>query len=506
MWWMLAAFLVAGVVGCQTSKPAVITKDYIDTGLFKHSEHVGDSGEIRKLNGGKLLECQDCHAVDKSNQFKVQRPGLDNHAPCDQCHSDEFYKEPGDFCTVCHQSVDPLIEAQSPLGEYPRRAVAAQLVSAFNHQVHLEGARVKLEGKQLDCGNCHTVESQDSPYATFPKHANCAPCHSEVVSPVLDDCDGCHSDDGPGKKRGFIQNDIRFTHGKHQTDKAGKPISCETCHYGVPKSSSSRDLNLPLMKDCAKCHEDKTKTPDRVRISECGVCHTGDVNSVKLPGNHTASIGGPLGDEWLALNEAASLDLFARIAINAPGSLLADALPPQRVSLQDLTPKGEPILADISGLVVTQRDNTTSTKPEDHSPLFRFNHGEAASSPNAKCGYCHTGLSGSPRDSCRDCHSTWKPRNHTIRWRGVEHGRQAALDPQRCGTCHEVDFCTECHSVAPPNHSPIATFRYRHGRAARFNSRSCATCHTFESTCIDCHQLNVTPTAGAAQNPLRRLR
>lgn len=161
------------------------------------------------------------------------------------------------------------------------------------------------------------------------------------------------------------------------------------------------------------------------------------------------------------------------------------------------------MLADISGVVVAERGITRSERPEDHTPLFRYNHGQAASSADAKCGYCHTGLSGSPRDSCRDCHATWKPRNHTIRWRGVEHGRQAAVDAQRCATCHEVDFCTECHNIPPPNHSPLSVFRYQHGRLARFNVRSCVTCHTFETTCIDCHVLPVVPIE-AQQSGLRR--
>jgi hypothetical protein len=480
------ALLALLAAGCPASGPPVIETDLIDTGLFKHSQHVGEVAAIRDLNGGKAMGCVDCHVVQADKDFEVQRPGSQQHAPCDRCHQAEYYKPPGDFCQICHAGVNPLKDNASPLEPYPRRAVAAQLVSAFNHEVHLAGERVKRDGRGLGCADCHQVEGKDAAYASFPKHGNCAPCHAQVVSPQMQDCDGCHAANGPGKARNFIQNDIRFTHGKHQLDKAGQPIPCETCHYGVKNSSSSRDLNLPLMRDCAKCHEDKSKTPDTVRIAQCGVCHTTDVESRALPGSHTAAVERePEG--WISMTGAADLELLALIERRAADLDAEAGLAEAELPLVDQ------MLADISGLVVAERTITTSERPDDHTPLFRFNHGEMASSPDAKCSYCHTGLSGSPRDSCRDCHATWKPRNHSIRWRGVEHGREAAVNAQRCATCHEVDFCTECHNIPPPNHSPLVTFRYNHGRLARFNARSCLTCHTFETTCVDCHVLSVEP-------------
>lgn len=472
---MLVGAALVGLTGCPGPQVKE-DKPLIDTGLFSHTAHLADSAEIKSQNGGEVLGCQDCHDVNKAQNYKVQRPGADAHAPCDTCHEQEFFKEPGEFCSVCHKTMDPLIEGKSTVYDYPRRQVAAQLVSSFNHRVHLAGERVKKDGGgSLACEDCHSVTSESAAYATFPKHENCVKCHGDAVSPRLDDCNGCHSRNGPGRARGFIKNDIRFTHGKHQKDMDGKPVSCETCHYAVGKSSSQKDLNLPLMADCAKCHADSKKTPDRVRITNCGLCHTTDVKSRPLPGNHTAQLE-PAQDE---LEEI--LALLNELDPLIDGGLTTPlAIPPNAT-------------ADISGLVPSGKDITKSQKPENHTVFFRINHEQAASSKDAKCGYCHTGLSGSPRDSCKDCHSTWKPRNHSLRWKSSEHGRQAAANPQRCATCHETDFCTSCHSVPPPNHSPIATFRYRHGRVARFNVRACVTCHTFETTCVECHTQTIVP-------------
>lgn len=463
----LAALLT--LAACEGSGQVKPDKPLLDTGPFSHEVHLAVGGEVSAANKGAALECKSCHLIGE--RFAVLRPGTDQHAPCDSCHADAFYAPPGVLCATCHIQVNPLVEGKSPVQSYPRRERVAQLLSRFDHALHLDAGKVKGKDGALACKSCHKVEGGEDAYATFPTHEDCADCHAPTdqggqgVAPVLTQCAGCHAQNGPGKARRFIQNDIRFTHGKHTTDANGKAIACETCHYEVKKSTSSYDTVLPLMADCARCHEDSSRTPDRVRISECGVCHTGAVDSIKLPGNHTAQRELP-------------------------------ATPERALSLRDLTPNGEPLLADKDGVVPVQQGKLNPAKrPDDHTPIFRSRHAEAASSRDAKCGYCHTGLSGSAKDSCTDCHAVMRPKSHSLRFRNTEHGRLAAANARACATCHEVDFCTECHKIAPPNHSPLATFRYRHERAARFNPRSCMTCHTFESTCQDCHLNNIAPSS-----------
>jgi hypothetical protein len=134
--------------------------------------------------------------------------------------------------------------------------------------------------------------------------------------------------------------------------------------------------------------------------------------------------------------------------------------------------------------------------PEDHTLWFRKNHGQAASSPDAKCASCHVGLSGSAVNNCIECHSTERPRDHHLRFRGPEHGRLASRDPERCRNCHEQEVCSSCHAIPPPNHSPLQLFIGRHGAVAGKNPRSCLTCHSFESTCVQCHSLDVAPRRG----------
>jgi hypothetical protein len=148
-------------------------------------------------------------------------------------------------------------------------------------------------------------------------------------------------------------------------------------------------------------------------------------------------------------------------------------------------------------------EEVAERQPEDHTPIFRVRHEAAARSKDAKCSYCHQGLSGSTRDSCHDCHAVMRPRSHTARFSSAIHGRLAAADATKCAVCHEVDYCTACHQIAPENHFPIDAFILKHNRAARANPRSCLTCHTYEATCVQCHASELAPMRQSAVSALR---
>jgi cytochrome c7-like protein len=254
----------------------------LQTGTFRHDQHLALEAN------GKRLTCSDCHAADPKQQYRLERPGSAEHAPCDSCHLDAFMKAPGPLCMTCHLSVDPTHNKKSPMLPYPRQQGVAELVSRFDHQAHIPRVKERIkQGGQFACEACHTIKDKETALAAFPMHPDCAFCHAEVATPKMSDCMACHAESGPVSGRKFVGNDIRFTHGKHREDKSGKRIDCVTCHHMVPKSSRAADLNLPEMRDCAVCHEDPARTPDRVRITKCGVCHLSDVTRVALPGNHT---------------------------------------------------------------------------------------------------------------------------------------------------------------------------------------------------------------------------
>ncbi len=179
------------------------------------------------------------------------------------------------------------------------------------------------------------------------------------------------------------------------------------------------------------------------------------------------------------------------------GPTLQQLLPP---AVEARGPLTAPPVRRPSPITPRTRELNPNQRPQDHGPLFRKHHEHAARAPEAQCHSCHGGLSGSPRDNCQECHAVMRPRDHTLRFRGPTHGRQAARNPRQCATCHEIDTCTECHSIRPPSHG--AGFRVRHERQARLNPRACMTCHSFESTCQECHSAGI----GRARQMLRRRR
>ena len=403
------------------------TVPVVDATRFPHELHTGENETIRRYQG-RGLGCADCHPSQAVVTGKPARPGLRDHAPCDECHAEEFYKPPGAFCQICHTSVKLTGEAEIGMQPYPERGFQKILASRFSHRTHMSADDMEKQvGFHVSCTDCHKREAT-SRDPMLPGHAQCLRCHEKAEKArdklSMARCDGCHRQRDIELKRGriFIVGDLIFAHADHETDLAGDAIGCDECHADVARSRSAAEVSVPRMQQCATCHEDSQKTPARVRIAKCQVCHkvihTGDPPEDHLQGG------------------------FSR----------------------DL--------------------------PLDHTLAFRRDHGRQAAADDAKCSYCHDGLSRkSNRDNCHQCHSVMRPRDHTLGWLDDSHGQAATSDRDRCATCHTGDQCVACHQVTPRSHMPLATFRLGgHATAARVDTRSCFACHTFENTCSNCHR------------------
>ncbi len=412
-----------GARGDTANSAALAGSIAADSDRFPHDLHTGDNATIRAYKNRGLV-CTDCHPQEAVIRGDYSRPGSNQHSPCDECHKEEFYKPPGVFCRNCHTEVDPRRKGATRMQPYPERGFSRVLASEFSHRTHLDqGAMESAVGFHVACDGCHErdPESKDP---RVPGHKQCARCHSESAKARaklnMGQCDSCHPKRDVELRRGrrLIKGDLIFAHSDHVKDQAGAAIACQQCHADIPGSRSSSDVSVPEMQKCAVCHEDSAKTPERVRIARCDVCHT-EISAGTPPSNH-------------------------------------------------LTGKG---------------------LPEDHTIEFRRNHGEQARNKDGNCRYCHEELSGRAQDTCFQCHTLMKPRDHNLGWRDDEHGREAASDSDRCATCHEADYCTACHSVTPRSHQPLAEFRLGgHADTARFDLRSCFACHTYEDSCSACHR------------------
>ncbi|MBA3394249.1 MAG: hypothetical protein H0T89_16495 [Deltaproteobacteria bacterium] len=427
--------IVSGCSSSRSSTPSQVARTSrgsiaVDTDRFPHGVHTGNQPEIRGWQG-RGLGCVDCHDARAVKEGRVARPGTNQHAPCDDCHKAEFGKPPGKLCKVCHEVVDPFTKGSSPLQSYPMRGTTQALASVFSHRLHLDKAEMeRATGAHIGCADCHERDDK-SRDPMVPGHKACARCHEGVDNVkstlAMETCSGCHPPRNVELARGrrFITGDLKFAHATHETDKNGAPVKCTTCHANVDVAANREDMSVPPMVQCAQCHEDSSRSPDSVRMSNCGICHT-QIASGSPPGNHM--VGGSVGT-------------------------LASA-----------------------------------ARPIDHTMQFRKHHGEQAAAKDSNCRFCHTEVQGAREDSCFQCHLVMKPRDHNLMWRS-DHGREAQADGKRCASCHTPETCVACHSVPPRSHTPIADFRLGgHAEQARFGLSSCLTCHTYEDTCSKCHR------------------
>jgi hypothetical protein len=372
--------LILAAASCGRAPPRAATQELDTQALrFPHARHAD-------------IACTDCHPRDAVLAGRLARPGTTDHAPCDRgnCHHDDFTREPGELCGLCHDSVDPTGAEASPLTPYPPAAGARALASAFSHTTHVDWPRLEAAvGFHVACTDCHP-RGDDEADPRLPDHASCLRCHAAEAAPegapTMDDCAACHRprDRAPTRTRSLIRDDLRFAHGAHGVDRRGQPIRCVVCHVDIARVAETDTHAPPPTSACVECHDDEARTPTSVRMRICEACH---------------------------LSKSESFGTLA------PRSHLP-----------------------------------ASERPENHTLAFRSDHGQEARRDAAGCAKCHLTMSGSARDVCDECHQSMRPRDHTVGWRDFEHGPQAATNAQACATCHEAGFCISCHARPPRSH------------------------------------------------------
>ena len=433
MRWVNAALtlVVSACVACGSSRGGSTPSRAIGAGSpgsiavatdrFPHGLHTGDKPEIRSWHGRGLV-CADCHDSRAVREGRVARPGLDQHAPCDDCHKGEFAKPPGPLCRVCHAAVDPRQPGASPLQPYPERGTVQTLASSFSHRSHLDAGKMEAAtGAHVGCADCHerNPETRDP---MVPGHKACARCHEQNANAkaalAMERCTGCHPDRGVELKRGrlFITGDLKFHHATHETDRTGAPVACATCHASVEQAASREAMAVPAMERCATCHEDGTRSPDRVRMANCATCHA-QIDAGTPPASHMVSGTVPI-DHTLEFRKhhgdaAAARDSNCRFCHR-----------------------------EVSG---AHEDSCFQChevmRPRDHNLMFRDDHGREVQADGSRCAACHA------PETCAACHAV-PPRSHTPlgEFRQGGHAEQARFGLTSCLTCHTYeDTCSKCH-------------------------------------------------------------
>ncbi len=278
----------------------------------------------------KLVECEGCHTLIRSNNRSVTYVRYANiqHQVCSDCHRDPHQSRLGARCEDCHQTSgwqDQMKAFDHAKTRYPLKGkhidVACRLCHSenkVNHTIafmhcndcHSDShiGQFKHRPSQGECGECHQVEGflpaqfgvNDHAECRFPlKGAHlatpCVQCHT--TQPILgvqtqkfrfeqQTCDACHVDPHDSQQYPTLvqlgcegchqdtswRNSI-FDHKLTSFPLEGEhqKARCSDCHvFTDPESKvfTSVDSN------CSSCHSDPHRSQFAARAeNQCASCH-----------------------------------------------------------------------------------------------------------------------------------------------------------------------------------------------------------------------------------------
>jgi c(7)-type cytochrome triheme protein len=210
------------------------------------------------------------------------------------------------------------------------------------------------------------------------------------------ECGICHGDPEKPVAVPNPARDIEFSHKDH----LARNLNCDDCHQGVSEAIRLTGENMPAMKVCSRCHDDRTAP------AECSTCHKDPVGIMKA--SHPA--GWRHDHKYQATQDDDDC-----------GTCHPDT--------------------DYC-LRCHEGDNLQQTS---HPLNYRFTHTLDAKGKEKDCMVCHTNES-----FCNDCHRREEvmPINHSsASWPARDHGLEAARDLESCAACHDEEdpTCLSCH-------------------------------------------------------------
>ena len=423
-----------------------------ESGRFPHQRH-------------RTVACTECHRLEDVLAGRPARPGVDEHAPCDRsrCHQAEFLAPPGPLCRICHGEISLGAAAPSPAlrpnpslfpapggGPSPAPLPTPTPTAAASDEATTRPAPYPPStGRRALAAEFSHAGHLDLPHmeARVGFHVSCSDCHEPA--------------------RGELRPPDHAV--------------CARCH--APEASLP---GMPTMAECSRCHVDRPQQPSRLRRFIVGdlrfdhADHRQDRRggAVACAGCHPASAAATRTGTHAPPAVSACVDCHdddARTPAAKRMRMCETCHATKRASFGSIAPR--------SHLPALER-------PEDHTRAFRRDHAADASADPQRCARCHTFMSGSPRDTCDDCHRVMRPQDHTVTWREYDHGPASAARADGCAVCHQGDFCISCHRIRPRSHFPFVEFMQGgHGNFARVNLRSCSACHDFSNDCATsgCH-------------------
>lgn len=255
------------LAGCHDAKAAFATTvactrchDRAPTDHFEVSrptarfEHAGNHEQLVKST-----PCATCHPVLPSGEVRVV-----GHAPCVECHSEDFTARRPQTCGACHNATEPwrkLVADRAP----PRQT---EFGASLDHTKH-----------KAECATCHTLRTETAELRTSRGHHACTGngCHAPKggAAPQITDCAACHRiglsiERLTARISAAWSVRATFQHATHRTTKNGNDLACAACHEDL--AGDLLATPTPKKAACIACH-DTNKQAFKVTGTTCSRCH-----------------------------------------------------------------------------------------------------------------------------------------------------------------------------------------------------------------------------------------
>ena len=244
---------------CHADADRATVAPQVPLAHFQHRAHAAR---------GLALDCARCHALDANG---APRPASADHRPCADggCHDAEFRALAPRICSGCHIGTEPFRALKADVPRNPTTEFGVE----YSHAAH--ASRV-----ERGCAACHTGIPAGPELRLGKGHASCSGsgCHGVKggPAPTFDACAACHETgllpdrDEDQRERAWSVS-TRFGHSRHQADKAGAPLACESCHAAVAGATTVAAVGAPPKAACAPCHDGRAAF--KMTGHGCARCH-----------------------------------------------------------------------------------------------------------------------------------------------------------------------------------------------------------------------------------------
>lgn len=235
----------------QSDKTRLVEKSGLK---FSHKVHLDKEG-VSSPEGDTVLECRDCHQLDKAGA-RFMPISMEKNCQQSGCHALNF-KPPVAKRQIPHGSEQELMVT---LREYYATTTIDKVAAGEKLRCEAGAGTGKNQlGRALDCAKRKAYVNAET---LFKPDSGCGECHE--ITHIADD-KVTPWKVAPVTITGHWLRNSRFTHAKHSTAK------CTECHDKA-KSEKSSDVAIPAIEKCRECHVGNKPAKNRIS-SGCDNCH-----------------------------------------------------------------------------------------------------------------------------------------------------------------------------------------------------------------------------------------